>query len=302
MNVKPDWIALDWDSNSLCAWAMAEGRALAKAQSSDEIDGSTRDGFEPALTAVLDCWEVSQQTPVIACGLLGSSGGWIDVPRHAVPCPPLAQGPVPAPSAHFNLHVVAGLRQTTPSDIMHGEETRIAGFLALNPEWDGVICLPGAHTKWAQISAGEVVSFQTYMSGTLASLLAAHSVLRPSVASEDWDQGTFDTTVEEALSKPEKLAARLFTLHADQLLDDAPVEVGRARLTGLLIGAELAAARPYWLGTNIAIIGTDAAAAPYVRALQTQGAPATVANAEPMTLAGLNAAYRRWKDENTPSA
>ena len=48
---------------------------------------------------------------------------------------------------------------------MRGEETQIAGFLALNPGWDGVICLPGTHSKWAHVSAGEVVSFQTFLTG-----------------------------------------------------------------------------------------------------------------------------------------
>jgi 2-dehydro-3-deoxygalactonokinase len=203
---------------------------------------------------------------------------------------------VRAPSDRFNVQVIAGLRQSTPSDVMRGEETQIAGFLALNPDWDGVICLPGTHTKWVQISAGEVISFQTYMSGELFALLSGQSVLRHSVNAEHWDQATFDVTIEDALSKPEKLAARLFAIRADDLLEGATADVGRARLSGLLIGAELAAARPYWLGTNIAIIGADGTATPYARALQTQGASATIADAERMTLAGLTAAYRRWKD------
>ncbi|MGC1506234.1 MAG: 2-dehydro-3-deoxygalactonokinase [Sulfitobacter sp.] len=296
MGLAPDWIALDWGTSRPRAWAMKDGRAEANVHSGDGMGGLTRDQFEPALAALLNVWNVTARTPIIACGMVGSRQGWVEAPYHAVPCAPLAAATVTAPSDMFNVQVIAGLRQSTPSDVMRGEETQIAGFLALNPDWDGVICLPGTHTKWVQISAGEVVSFQTYMSGELFTLLAAQSVLRHSVNTDNWDQPTFDFTVEEALSKPEKLAARLFAIRADDLLDGTPPEKGRARLSGLLIGAELAATRPYWLGTNIAIIGADAAAAPYARALQTQGAPATIADAERMTLAGLTAAYRCWNE------
>ncbi|WP_281992307.1 2-dehydro-3-deoxygalactonokinase [Sulfitobacter geojensis] len=296
MSVTPDWIALDWGTSNLRAWAMKDGRAVANVSSSDGMGGLARDGFEPALAALVDVWDVPAQTPVIACGMVGSRQGWVEAPYNVVPCAPLAQSTVRAPSDRFNVQVIAGLRQSTPSDVMRGEETQIAGFLALNPDWDGVICLPGTHTKWVQISAGEVISFQTYMSGELFALLSGQSVLRHSVNAEHWDQATFDFTIEDALSKPEKLAARLFAIRADDLLEGATAEVGRARLSGLLIGAELAAARPYWLGTNIAIIGADGTATPYARALQTQGASATIADAERMTLAGLTAAYHRWKD------
>ncbi|MBM1688619.1 2-dehydro-3-deoxygalactonokinase [Sulfitobacter geojensis] len=296
MSVTPDWIALDWGTSNLRAWAMKDGRAVANVSSSDGMGALARDGFEPALAALVDVWDVPAQTPVIACGMVGSRQGWVEAPYNVVPCAPLVQSTVRAPSDRFNVQVIAGLRQSTPSDVMRGEETQIAGFLALNPDWDGVICLPGTHTKWVQISAGEVISFQTYMSGELFALLSGQSVLRHSVNAEHWDQATFDFTIEDALSKPEKLAARLFAIRADDLLEGATAEVGRARLSGLLIGAELAAARPYWLGTNIAIIGADGTATPYARALQTQGASATIADAERMTLAGLTTAYRRWKD------
>ena len=33
-----------------------------------------------------------------------------------------------------------------------------------------MICLPGATSVWAQISAGEVVSFQTFLTGELLGL------------------------------------------------------------------------------------------------------------------------------------
>ncbi|MFK7838490.1 MAG: 2-dehydro-3-deoxygalactonokinase [Sulfitobacter sp.] len=294
--ITPDWVALDWGTSNLRGWAMRSGAVVAKAGSEDGMGKLARDGFEPALRALMQGWDVTPDTQIIACGMVGSRQGWVEAPYCAVPCAPLGGNMIMAPCDSLNVRVIPGLRQTTPSDVMRGEETQIAGFLALNQGWDGVICLPGTHSKWVHVSAGEVVSFQTYMTGEMFALLSAQSVLRHSAGGEKWDTATFDYTIEEALSKPEKLAARLFAIRADDLLTGTPPAVGRARLSGLLIGAELAAARPYWLGTNIAIIGAKATSDPYARALLTQGASATIADAERMTLAGLTAAYRSLKD------
>ncbi len=97
------------------------------------------------------------------------------------------------------------------------------------------------------------------------------------------------------MSRPERLAARLFSLRAEGLLNDMPGTAARAHLSGLLIGAELAAAKPYWLGQQIAVIGDSRLSKLYVDALAAQAAPATQVNAATITLAGLTAAYQRLK-------
>ncbi len=282
----PDWLALLCDGENLRGWAMREGRVLATTQ----MNCSDAVPLDTDLSVMLKTLNAGANTPLIACGTR------FDAALRPVPCTPLPAALVATKIAAHAVHVLPGLRQSTPSDVMLTAPVVIAGFLALNPGWDGVICLPAAQTIWAQVSAGEVVSFQTYLSGTLADALSAHPIYAPALAGTDWDAPTFDRAVEDTLSRPEKLAARLFTLHADHLLEQADPAIGRARLTGSLIGAELAAARPYWLGMNIALIGSSSAAAPYMRALQTQGAPATVADAERMLLAGFTAAYRISQD------
>lgn len=294
--ITPEWIAVDWGTSNLRVWAMRGGAVLAQAQSGDGMGGLARDAFGPALRALIRSWDLSADPPVIACGMVGSRQGWVEAPYRAVPCAPLQGGLVPATDETLAVHVIPGLRQVTPSDVMRGEETQIAGFLALNPGWDGVICLPGTHAKWVQISAGEVISFQTYLTGELFALLAERSVLRHSVQGTGWDAVAFGNAIEEMLSKPEKLAARLFSIRADDLIEGTSPNTSRARLSGTLIGAELAAARPYWLGMQIALVGATAQAQLYADALATQGAPAMIADAERMTLAGLTAAYRQMKD------
>lgn len=285
---KPDWIAVDCGADALHVWAMQGTAAVAQAHSDTVCRASPNGRFIAELSALIGAWEVDSHTPIIACGLTAPA-------CRPVPCTPLDKRLHRVPDAPLNIQVIAGLKQPSPADVMCGEETRIAGFLALNPGWDGVICLPGPHSKWAQVSAGEVVSFQTYISGELFALLAGHSVLQPSVQTDGFDTNAFADAISDILSRPERLAAQLFAIHAANLLNGAAPQTARARLSGLLIGAELAAARAYWLGQNIALIGDAAQAALYARALETQGVPATLADAPRMTLAGLTAAYRLLK-------
>ncbi|MEM7317841.1 MAG: 2-dehydro-3-deoxygalactonokinase [Pseudomonadota bacterium] len=217
----------------------------------------------------------------------------VEAPYQTVPANPMARRPVPVPGTNplLRVHVVPGLKQPKPAEVMRGEETQIAGFLSLNPRWDGVICLPGTHTKWAQISAGEVVSFRTAMTGEMFALLSEKSVLRHSVA-EGWDDEAFHDAVDRAMSRPESLMTDLFGLRAQDLLHAQSSAVGRGRLSGLLIGAELAAVKPYWIGQQLAVIGASGLSGIYAKALDRQGVPVTIADGTKMTLAGLAAAER----------
>jgi 2-dehydro-3-deoxygalactonokinase len=239
-------------------------------------------------------WMGPGETTVVACGMVGARQGWMETQYERVPArPPIASAmPAPCRNAQMRLWIIPGLKQEDPPDVMRGEETQIAGFLALNKAWDGILCLPGTHTKWVHVSAGEVVSFQTYMTGELFAVLGNQSVLRHSVSDSGWNDSAFCDAVDATRSRPEKLAAALFSLRAADLLRGADPVAARSRLSGLLIGAELAAARPYWLGQQIAVIGDTASARPYLRALDLQGMPALEADGERMTLAGLTAAHR----------
>jgi 2-dehydro-3-deoxygalactonokinase len=180
---------------------------------------------------------------------------------------------------------------------MRGEETQIAGLLAREPGFDGVVLHPGTHTKWAHVAAGEVVSFASFMTGELFALLSRESVLRHSVAAEGWSDPDFAAAVDETLARPERLAARLFGIRAASLLAGLPPERARARLSGLLVGAELAAARPYWLGRSVALFGAAPLVRAYRAALGLCGVEPAVADATDLTLAGLAAARRHLAAE-----
>ena len=310
--MKIDWIGVDWGTTHLRAWAMGTGSGgagsggaaseadgigiLAEASSDEGMGRLSQDGFEPALLRLIGDWLGAGDSPppVLACGMVGSRQGWIEAPYRAVPCAPVHPGDllsVPTRDPRLRVRIVPGLCQPQPADVMRGEEVQIAGALVRLPGFDGVLCLPGTHSKWAQISAGEVVSFQTCMTGEMFALLSQSSVLRHGMAvpagGATWDEVAFDAGLAEGLARPERLAALMFRLRAEGLLQDLAPMAARARLSGLLIGAELAATRPYWLGTRVGLIGASGLTELYARALAHQGQTAEILPPEACTLAGL---------------
>lgn len=288
----PAWIAVDWGTTHLRATAMAAAGPIAQASSDDGMGVLKPAEFEPALLRLIGPWLASNHsTPVIACGMVGSRQGWAEAKYRAVPCPPVAADALTRVQTHdprITVQIAPGLRQNAPADVMRGEETQIAGALALMPGFDGVMCLPGTHSKWVHVSAGEVVSFQTFMTGELFALLTTQSVLRHSIAPDGFDDAAFDAGLSDALSRPERIAARLFTLRAEGLLADASPTSARSRLSGLLIGVELAAAKPYWLGQPVTLIGAETLCSHYARALMAQGLTPSTLSAADCTLAGLS--------------
>ncbi len=286
------WIAVDWGTSNLRAWAMGPKGPLAEATSDDGMGKLTPDQFEPALLRLIDPW-LTRHTQVLACGMVGARQGWHEAKYRSLPCTPVdARGitHVPTHDPRITFHIAPGLSQDRPADVMRGEETQVAGVLALHPGFDGVICHPGTHSKWVHVSAGEVVSFQTFMTGELFALLSTGSVLRHGMA-DGWDDAAFDAGVADALQSPDKFAARLFSLRAELLLHGLTPAQSRARLSGLLIGIELAGAKPYWLGQRIMLVGAPALASSYTRALTSQGLIPQTLDATACTLAGLTALH-----------
>ncbi|WP_050527983.1 2-dehydro-3-deoxygalactonokinase [Pseudorhodobacter aquimaris] len=270
---SPDWIAVECTAAHMRATAMGTEGPLAEAK------GDIGDDAEGALLRLIAPWLSAQTVPVIACG-------WNEAPYRAVPCTPVDAATlvdIPTSDTRISLQIAPGLSQANPADMMRGEEAMIAGALALNPDFDGVICLPGAHSRWVHVSAKEVVSFQTFLTGELFAALSQHDD-----APDGFDAAAFEKALSDTLSRPERLAARLFSLRAEAVLAGLSAQVARSRLAGLLIGAELAAAKPYWLGQPIILIGAPGECDHYAHALRQQGITAAMLDAGDCTLAGLS--------------
>lgn len=277
--MSQDWIAVDWGRSRQRAWAM---------RGSGVRDHRQQNATTENLSDWLSDWLTDVSNLVLACGVLGPVGG-------AVPCKPLSEGlwSIDIGDPRIDLRLIPGLRQAAPLDLMQGDETRVEGFLALNKNWDGVLCLVGEETRWVHVSAGEVVSFQSFLTGSMVNALMQGRLAEHHLAEPETDRSAFAEALSDAMAKPERVMARLHEVHAARILDGLEPAPARARLLGALIGAELAAARPFWLGQQLAVVGEGELARLYVDALSEQGAPAALADEPRVTLEGLKSAWRQ---------
>ncbi|MEO1551132.1 MAG: 2-dehydro-3-deoxygalactonokinase [Pseudomonadota bacterium] len=291
-----DWIAVDWGTTHLRAWGMGAGGVVFQTRGDQGMAQVRPGGFEEALLALVGDW-IAHPTPVVACGMVGARQGWVETPYRCVPCAPVtALTQAPTQDARLRVFVTAGVQQTNPADVMRGEETQIAGLVAERETLSGVVCLPGTHSKWVQMEAGEIFHFATFLTGELFALLASASVLRHGIADDGADMQAFLEAVDTALGTPERVAAKLFGLRAEGLISGLDPVTARARLSGLLIGLELAGAKPYWLGQEVTLVGDGALIDLYSAALGQLGLVPNRRSGEAAVLAGLAAANRSLMD------
>jgi len=152
------------------------------------------------------------------------------------------------------------------------------------------IC-PGTHSKW--ISAGRLGldDFATFMTGEAFNLLTRHSVLAHSVGEAIAQPGAaFSEGVDDALSRP-ALIQQLFSVRVAHLNGMKPVEAV-SRLSGLLIGAEICAAKNAFGERPIVLIADGAIADLYSIALSEAGLRPS--RCIPADVAAVRGLYRIW--------
>lgn len=295
----PAWIGVDWGTTNMRAWAIdGDGAVLDRAASDKGMSALDPHQFEGALLDAIGPWLIEGRTvPVLACGMVGARQGWIEAAYASVPNAPIAGRATLAPTSsdQISVRIVPGLSQHDPADVMRGEETQIAGYVA-SVAPDGLLCLPGTHSKWVELRGGKVSAFHTEMTGELFSLLGTHSVLRHSVSNQGWDEAAFDRGVTDALQSASPMPL-LFGVRAASLLSEVTSQAAGARLSGILIGSEIAGRIEAVRSSRVALIGDERLTRLYGRAIGLAGGQSVALDAEKMTIAGLIAAYRLWKEE-----
>ena len=287
-------IAADWGTSNLRIWGIDHrGQVIDTINNGKGMASLIPSEFEPYLISLIESWlpkEGNAKCPIIICGMAGAKTGWKEAAYLKAPCPPINKKKiiqVETDDQRISVSIVPGIMQTSPPDVMRGEETQIAGYLSKNPNFDGIICLPGTHTKWAHISANEIVSFKTFMTGEIFLSLSERSILKTSVQSNDFDSTSFLEAFEDTYSNPALLSSKLFGLRAADLLENTSAKFLKSKLSGYLIGCELAGAKSYWLGQNIIMIGNNDLCILYQKALKKLGMNATIENTQNVTLNGL---------------
>lgn len=245
-------IALDWGSSSLRAMRLGADGALLE-QRNAAAGASTLHGGPAAFVAALDAligdWH-ALDSPLLACGMVGSQHGWREVPYADAPADAatLRAGALAVDWRGRAVGLLPGLRYRNRRgvpDLMRGEETQVIGALQQRPELAArsLFVLPGTHSKWAAVREGRVQAFATHLSGEVYALLRQHSVLGRLMpaASLDHPEG-FAAGVAAARDAGETgLLHQLFSVRTLGLSQQLPPEALPDYLSGLLIGHELRA-------------------------------------------------------------
>lgn len=275
----PALIALDWGTSSLRAWLLdGAGRPIEATRAPLGLMQIADRNFAAAFDAVAGAWRVRwPHLPALAAGMVGAAQGWVEAPY--LPCPAgpdeLAGALAAVPERH--LFIVPGVIRRVPANVMRGEETQVAGALALRPDLAARsrLVLPGTHSKWVRVEEGRIVGFDSWMTGELFAVLKDHSILgrfsRDGAAAPGADEAeaAFLEGVDAARAAG-RASGLYFSARARVLAGELAPGAALDYLSGLLIGEEIAAA---WApGETPLLIGDAALCRRYRLALARFGA------------------------------
>lgn len=305
MSHLQQWVGIDWGTSNLRAWLVSvDGSIISSAQSDDGMSSLNSTQYPRILSGLLEKFNLSSEIKIDVwiSGMAGARQGWMEAPYITVPAllRDLDAGAVNPPNAPgaANVRILPGLSQSNGhEDVMRGEETQLLGLLALNPQFEGVVCMPGTHCKWVEIQRGTVTRFATAMTGELFAVLSEHSVLRHSLNGDSegpgLEQGIADG-LNAGIAHPERLSANLFRTRAASLLSGKGPDWCSGYLSGLLVGSEVAAHRD-WIGTMpVALLGSERLSRLYGSALAMLGANSHSYDVGAATRAGLSAAREHF--------
>jgi 2-dehydro-3-deoxygalactonokinase len=268
-------IGLDWGTTSCRAYLIgADGAVLARIADGPGILRVENGAFGAAFDAMVGHWDT--KLPVILSGMIGSRQGWREAAYLQCPAGERQVVTALAPVEHAGreIKVVPGLSTENDGmpDVMRGEETQILGALVLSGREDGLFLLPGTHSKWVEVSGGHIMSFRTFMTGEVFGALKDHTILARLMRDGASDAEAFARGVREgaALDSAGALLNRVFATRTYGLMDRLADTALADYLSGLLIGAEVAAATKRTRDA-ITIIASAALAARYGDALRLLG-------------------------------
>jgi 2-dehydro-3-deoxygalactonokinase len=276
VNCSPSLIGLDWGTTALRAFLLADDGVVMDSRTEPwGIMHLPHGDFAAAFASMTAEWRRNWRgLSAIAAGMVGSANGWVEAPYRATPAgvDELASALTTVPGA--GLRIVPGIAALGDRpDVMRGEETQIAGALAIETALvRSLLVLPGTHSKWARLEDGRVMEFTTFITGELFALLREHSILgrAPGPSGRDVIAAALDDAfargVRAAQSSPAGVAPLLFSTRALVVTNRLAGIASPHYLSGLLIGDEVRCGLAQY-GAPAALIGDAALCERYVTAL-----------------------------------
>ncbi|MGO4437656.1 2-dehydro-3-deoxygalactonokinase [Rhizobium sp. RAF56] len=309
---RPAYVAVDWGTSSFRLWLMgAEGGVLGERRSDEGMTTAARTGFAEVLQAHLTALAAPEGLPVIVCGMAGARQGWFEAGYIDTPAPlkTILTAAVAVPGQPRDVRILPGLAQRLADapDVMRGEETQLLGALEGQASGEHVVCMPGTHSKWVHVADGVVTGFSTFMTGELFDVISKHSILAHAVAGAadmPADDNAFAAAIQAAYRQPALATNLIFGARAGQLLHGLTAAGAQARISGTLIGAEIAGGlAEAGSGATITLVASGRLRALYERAFDRLALTYRTIDADAAVRRGLSAAARAiWPDNERRSA
>ena len=309
---RPAYAAVDWGTSSFRLWLIGDdGHVLGERRSGEGMTTAASVGFAEVLQSHLSALAAPDDIPAIICGMAGARQGWVEAGYIDTPTSlsAILTGAVSVPGQKRDVRILPGLAQRSEQtpDVIRGEETQLLGAIAADTKGEQIVCMPGTHSKWVRVVDGAVTGFSTFMTGELFDVITKHSILSHAVSGADTmpaDAEAFDMAVKAAFARPALLTNLIFGARAGQLLHGLTAAGAQARISGTLIGAEIAGALSNaGKGAAIALVASGRLQALYETAFRTLSLSCQTIDADAAVRRGLSAAAKAiWHNDERKSA
>ena len=232
----------------------------------------------------------------LICGAIGSNIGWHEVGYVALPADHsemLSMGTT-FKLGEMDITLLGGVKIERNiidlPDTLRGEETQSFGWMALTGLTDGIICLPGTHTKWVLIEDGKIAQLNTGLSGELFEIVSRHSLLTRGAELFETPNAAFENGVKVAAREnPPALIQTLMSVRNKQLFGQMQPRMANSYLAGLIIGEDVRESVKLFAAKKVHIIGSSVTAAHYEKALNMFAVETLRYDDQGCILAGLSA-------------
>ncbi|MEO9476577.1 MAG: 2-dehydro-3-deoxygalactonokinase [Cyclobacteriaceae bacterium] len=221
--------------------------------------------------------------PLVCTGMLSSTLGLKELPYAVMPFPRSGEDLVTEEINLGNgreLLLVSGARSEL--GFMRGEEVQAIG-LSEKLGSEGILILPGTHSKHVSFDQEYFTEVKNFMTGELFNVLVRHSILSTAAQECSWDdnyRNTFLSGVSRGIN--EGLGSQLLTTRAKQMFKGQSTGQGYFYLSGLIIGDEISTLRTHH--GHVYMASSDATFPLYKLALESLISPDRLSMFENQTL------------------
>ena len=282
------FVAVDWGTTRMRATLVgADGAVIDRQEAESGIQSVPPGGFPVALDALAGQWlSARPDLPVVMAGMVGSRNGWHEVPYVTCSCGPAdLAAHLQRIEGRYDVRIVPGVDIRWPDgayDVMRGEEVQALGAGVE----DGLVCLPGTHSKWVEMAGGRIERFSTFITGELYAAMCQSFIGR--LSEEPGDPATGVEAGARMATLEGGLGRLLFQARTQVLGGDLTGRAVRPFLSSLIVGDEINGAEAVFGAVReVTLVAGPPQRDIYAVAFAQRGIPVTVVDPSAASLNGI---------------